>query len=200
MNTIKFTIHGKPIAKARHRMGNGFSYDPQSKIKNNHKTIIAQGMREHSLKPLQGAIGASLVINVGLPKSWSKKKRKALLGQFVTSRPDNDNYEKFYFDVMNEIAYKDDCLIALNRCRKVYAEKPSVNIELYSLEDNIMVNEHAITYKESLSIDDLNYLIKKANTLGLTSRQVIRVFQEEDSEGKHLYFEVEAMRGFKDAN
>ena len=200
MKTLKFTISGKPIAKARHRMARGFSYDPQSKIKKKHKALIAQIMRERNLKPLQGSICANLVIHYPLPKSWSKKKRKELLGQFVTTKPDNDNYEKFYFDVMNEIAYKDDALISRNFCEKVYSNNPSVEIELYSLEENKMVNEHALTFKEFLSIDDLNYLVKKANKLGLTSRNIVRVYQEEDSEGKHLYFEVEAMKGIKEEN
>lgn len=53
-----------------------------------------------------------------------------------------------------------------------------------------MLNEHAITYHERININDLDYLIKKANRLGKCGRDVIRVYQQEDNEGTHVYFEV----------
>lgn len=53
-----------------------------------------------------------------------------------------------------------------------------------------MLNEHAVTYIEKLSMKDLEYLIKKANRLGKRGRDVVRVYQQEDSEGNHVYFEV----------
>ena len=57
-----------------------------------------------------------------------------------------------------------------------------------------MLNEHAITYRERISMSDLNYLIKKANKLGKCGRNVMRVYQEEDNEGVHVYFEVEGLQ------
>lgn len=57
-----------------------------------------------------------------------------------------------------------------------------------------MVNEHAITYKNSLSIADIDYLAKKANKLGRCGREVVRVYRNEDSEGIHVYYEVTGMR------
>lgn len=53
-----------------------------------------------------------------------------------------------------------------------------------------MLNEHAITYQDRLSVADLDYLAKKANKLGRSGREVIRVIQEEDSEGIHIYYQV----------
>ncbi|MFO7745448.1 MAG: hypothetical protein R6V36_08695 [Psychroflexus sp.] len=57
-----------------------------------------------------------------------------------------------------------------------------------------MINEHAITYKDKLSCEDLNYLAKKANKLGKLGREIARVFCQEDDEGMHVYFEVEALK------
>ncbi len=54
-----------------------------------------------------------------------------------------------------------------------------------------MVDEHAITYQEKLSVRDLDYLVKKANKLGQKGRFVKRVHQDEDDEGIHIYFETE---------
>jgi hypothetical protein len=56
-----------------------------------------------------------------------------------------------------------------------------------------MLNEHAITYHDRINVSDLDYLIKKANRLGKLGRDVMRVYQEEDRDGVHVYFEVEGM-------
>lgn len=53
-----------------------------------------------------------------------------------------------------------------------------------------MVNEHAITYQDRLSVADLDYIIKKSNRLGKNGKEIINIHQIEDLEGKHLYFEV----------
>lgn len=51
-----------------------------------------------------------------------------------------------------------------------------------------MVNEHAKTVKEIVKMEDIEYMVKKANKLGKSGRSIERVYQEEDSEGKHIYF------------
>ena len=43
------------------------------------------------------------------------------------------------------------------------------------------------------SQDSLEYLIKKANKLGINKRYVVDVSQEEDKEGFHIYFKVTSM-------
>jgi hypothetical protein len=53
-----------------------------------------------------------------------------------------------------------------------------------------MLHEHAITYKDQLSIADLEYMIKKANRIGKASRQIVAVHEEKDSEGVHVYFDI----------
>jgi hypothetical protein len=53
-----------------------------------------------------------------------------------------------------------------------------------------MLNEHAVTYKDKISMKDLEYIVKKANKLGRKGREIVHVYQQEDSEGIHLYFEV----------
>lgn len=53
-----------------------------------------------------------------------------------------------------------------------------------------MLYEHAITYQDRLSIADLDYLVKKANKLGKSARDIVRVHEETDLEGTHVYFDV----------
>ena len=56
-----------------------------------------------------------------------------------------------------------------------------------------MVHEHAKTYQDRLSVADLEYIIRKANKLGRSGREVVRVHEEIDSEGIHVYFDVTGM-------
>lgn len=55
-----------------------------------------------------------------------------------------------------------------------------------------MRNEHAIAYKDRISMKDLEYLIRKANRLGIIGNEIVHVYQTEDEEGFHVYFEVGA--------
>ena len=54
-----------------------------------------------------------------------------------------------------------------------------------------MVNEHAITFHDRLTPDQLDYVIRKANRLGSNGRAIVRVYMETDNEGTHLYFETQ---------
>ena len=53
-----------------------------------------------------------------------------------------------------------------------------------------MQREHAINYLEPLSVAQVEYLCMKANKLGRMGKNLSKVYQEEDSEGKHVYFEI----------
>ena len=57
-----------------------------------------------------------------------------------------------------------------------------------------MINEHAVTYKDKIALEDLDYIVKKANRLGLSNRQLSRVYKEEDADGIHIYFSVEGLK------
>lgn len=56
-----------------------------------------------------------------------------------------------------------------------------------------MLHEHAITYREKLSMADLDYIVKKANKIGRSGREVLRVHEETDAEGTHVYFDTTGM-------
>lgn len=53
-----------------------------------------------------------------------------------------------------------------------------------------MLLEHAITYRDRLSIADLEYIVKKAYKIGKAGREIVRVHEESDNEGTHIYFNV----------
>ena len=189
---MRFYHSGIPIAKKRHRTANGITYDPQSKQKHGMKFEFANQLRQQGyLKALEGPIWVNLDIRYPIPKSWSKKRK--ITANYKVSRPDIDNIAKFYFDVLNQIAYKDDSQVVSISSQKRYSDEPGIEINLFQMEDS-MINEHAVTYKEELTLEQINYIVKKANRLGLSQRQLIRVSKEEDAEGSHLYFAVEGLR------
>ena len=118
-------------------------------------------------------------------------------GQPCIARPDMDNYLKFYCDVLSEIAYGDDKQITKIIAEKVYSSQPRVEITLEPIGSG-MINEHAITVRGQITPEQLAYLVKKANKLGLHNRQILRVYSEEDDEGKHIYFEAEGLKNGAD--
>jgi len=53
-----------------------------------------------------------------------------------------------------------------------------------------LIKEHAITYKEKISLEQLEYLVKKGVKLGASGKAITRVSADEDSEGIHIYLDV----------
>lgn len=55
-----------------------------------------------------------------------------------------------------------------------------------------MIHEHALTYKDKLTIEQIRYLTQKANRLGEVERHLHGVYEQSDEEGTHVYFSVDA--------
>lgn len=193
---MRFEILGKPQSKKRHRSfiknGTIATYDPQSQDSRKIKWECARQLRESKEKMYDENVRMEMKVFCQIPKSWSKKRKKSLDGQYCASKPDLDNYLKEYCDVLNGIAFHDDRQVVEIWCEKRYSSTPRVEINIYP--EGKMVNEHAKTVRDEISIEDLNYMVLKANHLGKRNRIISRVFSQEDSEGKHIYFECEAMK------
>ena len=67
-----------------------------------------------------------------IPKNWSKKKVKEALKDEIRplTKPDNDNVEKSIFDSFSKIFYGDDAMVTQNSSIKLYALKPSIEIDV----------------------------------------------------------------------
>lgn len=76
---------------------------------------------------------------------------------------------------------------------KKYSDKPGVEI-IIKPKGVHMVNEHAITISKNCSIEQIAFLVKKANRLGKSDRDIVRVYTHDDSEGSHIFFEVTDMK------
>lgn len=192
---IQFVIPGAPVPKLRPRFTrHGKTYDTQSKQKEALRLHLLSQLRDNGILSVSKApLSVQMVFHTPIPKNTPRKAAKALEGHPNVKRPDLDNYAKFPLDVMNGLVYEDDNQIFDLWCEKRYSSSPRVEIFIKERTDD-MINEHAMTINTlegDITASDLNYMVKKANRLGLRDRELVRVFMEEDDEGKHIYFECE---------
>ena len=79
---------------------------------------------ECRLRIKQPLDGATVVFYLPMPKSWSKKKKAALVGQPHRQKPDLDNLMKALGDAL----YGDDSTIAAICLSKVWAVEGGIEI------------------------------------------------------------------------
>lgn len=133
--SIAFQIPIEPRAQHRDRIGtfagHGRSYkDPiQSKYEGKVAALIEQYRPE---KPLECALGLYATCYLSIPKSKSKKwKRAALNGEIMpTGKPDCTNLVKNIEDIMSGVFYRDDAQIVCIEIEKRYSDNPRWNIRL----------------------------------------------------------------------
>lgn len=130
---IELYIEGPPLAKVRHRTGNGVTYNPQSKIEEAVKWEI-KAQLPSGFKPFTGACRIELTAFFSRPKSHygtgkNSSKLKKNAPAFPTVKPDVDNILKFYADAMNGIVYLDDKQVTVVSMSKLYG-KPRVLIAI----------------------------------------------------------------------
>lgn len=193
---MHFFLEGKPKAKPRPRFNTrtGRAYTPKKSEELQAKFLIGQQMREKGiLKLSKQPLQLELTSFIELPRSWSTAKKKRFYGQPCTTKPDLDNNIKFYCDVLNKLTYEDDAHVSRLIAEKIYSDVPGVEMLLTPIGE-IMIHEHAKTIQGDMSIADLEYIVKKAHRLGLSGRQLLRVYAQEDNEGKHIYLECEGLK------
>ena len=193
--TVRFTLEGKPKALKRPRFsfrgGPPKVYDSQTKEKKVDRSEIMKQMKELGcIRRFREPIEIQISFHMG---GATKKKDLLKVGTPKATMPDIDNLAKYYLDVMNDLVYDDDRFVSALWCEKLYSVKPKVVI-IISTMDKKMVNEHALTVKGEITLEDLSYLVKKANSLGKKNRKIVRCFMQEDDEGKHIYFECENLK------
>lgn len=131
LERYKFIFPGSPIAQQRPRLSKYGVFNPQSEIKKKHQCILSSQIPLGvDLRPLQGSIKVEMGFYTKIPNSWSQKRKESVLGIPDITRPDLDNYVKFYLDVMNQIIYNDDSQVTLLLCKKNYSDKPRTVIEI----------------------------------------------------------------------
>lgn len=130
-----FRYNHIPISQPRHRVYKNRMYNPIAKKKKEVRKESILIMREKGFEMLPDVpLEVELILCCPFPKSCSKRKKRALAWKMT--KPDGDNYLKFYLDVLSGVAYKDDAQIAAKHVYKIYAEKPGVYVNLIEADDS----------------------------------------------------------------
>lgn len=138
---LNIVIYGEPVPQGRPRFANGHAYDPQRS--KNYKQLVRFWVTQYlkqldSFKPYENALCVDLIFYMGVPTSWSKKKRiQASQGQIrpIVRNGDLDNLIKAILDANNGLLWVDDRIITDLTARKRYtAGLARVEIEITEVQ------------------------------------------------------------------
>ncbi len=127
------TIPGKPLGKQRPRvLKSGITYTPKKTV--NYETLVRMLYIEKytCAKPFTGPVCMLIRAYYQIPKSASKKRKKAMREQNIlpTIRPDVDNIIKIIADALNGLAYDDDKQIVSCCFSKFYSDTPRAEVDI----------------------------------------------------------------------
>jgi len=102
-------------------------YDPQKEEKLLSGIHFVSQMKNEL--PFSGPVAITCYFFMKIPAS--KRKRRPL----CSTKPDIDNLQKYYFDVLTDCkVLQDDCLICESHAFKIYDKNPRVEISISELE------------------------------------------------------------------
>lgn len=136
----KFCIHGDPQGKGRPRFstvcGHVHTRTPDETVL--YENLVKTEYRQQAgvRFPDDAMLDVRIFAYYPIPKSVSKKKRKAMLEKRIrpTKKPDADNVFKIICDSLNGIAYRDDAQVVDSMVRKFYGETPKVVVTIEEIE------------------------------------------------------------------
>jgi len=144
--SISLTVYGEPQALKRHRShlvetkdGRKFNveYDPSKKDKKNFLYAAIYDNKPEC--PFEGPIETVMVFYMPRPKNhYGTGKNSGILKKIVDffhwKKPDGDNLQKFVWDALNGIYWKDDSQIAKWSGMKLYTDlQPRTEIVISQL-------------------------------------------------------------------
>lgn len=162
----KFILNGPPIAQMRHRTHGEIHYNPQDKEKKQCQQILKYKTQRMGLEsPLKGPIEVEMTFHTDYPrKSDRKSVNRFLWGcEFNTSKPDDDNMEKFYKDCLSKIVYLDDKQIISTKLKKRYSLQPRTEIMVKEISSKL--TEQARKILEMINPDEFMDMMEDLNLL-----------------------------------
>lgn len=130
-NTLKLSIPMKPKPAPRPRVTTRGTYNPKDYT--DYKNYISLLAKRERPKKIDGAVMLIIEYRLGMPKSWSKKKKAIMNGKWHISRPDLDNLDKGVKDALTGVCYRDDSQVALKHTSKAWASSDMISISVYEL-------------------------------------------------------------------
>lgn len=137
METVRIEIPGVPIAKKRPRFARRGKFVTTYSDQVTEEGLVYLELRRQwgDRPPIEGPVEISFGFAFPVPKSASQKNRRFMLSGSTkhTKKPDTSNLIKFYEDVMNGLAWKDDSQIYTISAKKFYAETAGTAIAIVIL-------------------------------------------------------------------
>jgi Holliday junction resolvase RusA-like endonuclease len=131
---IEITLPLKPIPWAAAKLSRGRAYDIRGSDKQLIKFLLRQELPTCS--PIRDYTSIRLKFTFEPPKFTSKKKRLLMLaGDIIPTSCDCTNLQKLYEDCLKGIVIDDDRKVANIFSEKVYGEKESILIQVFTLEE-----------------------------------------------------------------
>jgi len=129
---LQFNVN--PVPASRPRVTRWSTYYPK-KYTQFKLDMIALTSEMH-FAPFEGLLGVDIGFYIGMPKSWSKKKKKSKDGRYCDNNADVDNYLKAILDSLNEVVYVDDRQIVEISARKIYSDQPCIKFKMKIIGDS----------------------------------------------------------------
>jgi Holliday junction resolvase RusA-like endonuclease len=124
-------IECAPIPWKAHGGWGNHAYNPRHDEKLFYQLHIKNQYPENF--PIATAVRTEYLFLMGIPSSYTKKKREYMLNDHVEhiKRPDTSNLVKFAEDCLKGIVFKDDSQVVEIHARKIYALIPSTIIKIF---------------------------------------------------------------------
>jgi Holliday junction resolvase RusA-like endonuclease len=126
------------VPASRPRLGRGIAYtaEPYNSFKKVLSEFFASTLGDYLLTSFHDVpLRLELVVGYKIPKSYSKKKRADLLGQYKITTPDCDNVVKCVEDALEQSGIiGNDSTIAIVTVTKLWAEDYSSTIKVNKLQ------------------------------------------------------------------
>jgi Holliday junction resolvase RusA-like endonuclease len=134
MSSFSFIIKGEPVPWLR--VSANFTtrclYDSQKSLKYVMGQQIAEAFGKKDL--LKGPLEVTVYYYFPIPTGYIKGKRSHAPHSPYTSVPDIDNLNKFLYDLLKNIAIKDDRSIWKESCYKLWDFEPRTEFTLVETE------------------------------------------------------------------
>lgn len=118
---MRFFVPGRPVPKARPRIGKGGRMYTPALTKAYERLVAAYCMAARGgREPLSGPVRVEIDATYRLPKRGHRE------GDWHTGRPDLDNVVKAVLDGVNGVAFADDSQVCVLHASKYYGQRDGV--------------------------------------------------------------------------
>ena len=137
MSFIEFIVPGEPVGKGRPRFtAKGRTYTPEKTADYERlvRLYYSAEIRKRPGKKLLPPYTIMIRAYHKPPKSWSKKRRAASVGQPWIGIPDADNIGKIILDALQGNCFSNDSAVTMLVIAKKYDYTPRVEVTIYGTD------------------------------------------------------------------